>query len=291
MSTDLSKLCADYLRTSYASQTGSKLKASHARELVAAYFGYKSHAALTAEKSYPIDNLEDAGILIPDLPLLKERRAKLKELPDDLPETKALATSISSFLSEERYLGGDVWLYDTLESYVMEVLLIDNDNTVSNALSGVMAETNAEFSDFPYYEDSKVTDTGETLEILVSGSLQGAPLDDKPFCGDTIDMSVRVILYRIAGKRGFQDFEIEAGGEINDDWVDPEMKYGVPNVRPKDQILEMTGGLRFGETPEQFQNRQTEIHALRNRIADGKAKPRDIDRLSKLLGNEDSEEF
>jgi len=52
VNTDLSKLCADFLRASYKSQTLGKLKASHARELVAAFFGYKSHAALLAEKNY-----------------------------------------------------------------------------------------------------------------------------------------------------------------------------------------------------------------------------------------------
>lgn len=61
----------------------------------------------------------------------------------------------------------------------------------------------------------------------MNGSHQGTPLDDKPFCGDTIDMSVRVTLFRGTGKRGFQDFEIQVGGDIKDDWVDPELKYGV----------------------------------------------------------------
>ncbi len=31
----------------------------------------------------------------------------------------------------------------------------------------------------------------------------------------------------------------------------------------------MTGGFLFGETPEQFQNRQTEIHTIRTCIAQG----------------------
>ncbi|HDQ6546386.1 TPA: hypothetical protein QBF42_003944 [Escherichia coli O105:H7] len=37
MSTDLSKLCADFLRQNHVSQSTEKLKASHARELVAAF--------------------------------------------------------------------------------------------------------------------------------------------------------------------------------------------------------------------------------------------------------------
>jgi len=290
MSNDLSKLCADFLRSNYRSNHNAKLKASHARELVAAFFGYKNHAALTLEKKYPLSALEEAAILIPDIPLIEQRRQCLKELPEDIPATNDLASMLAEFLQDEGYFGGNIWLYDTLETYIMEVMLIDNDSRIMDELSGVMAETNTEYDDFPYYEDAKIIEAQDYLEITVSGKLQGTPLDDKPFCGDTIDMVARVYLPRIAGKRGFMDFDIEAGGSVNDDWVDPELKYGIPNVRPKEQFLEMTGGFRFGESTEQFQNRQLEIHTIRNRIADGKAKPRDIDRLSFLLV-EEPEEF
>ncbi len=33
----------------------------------------------------------------------------------------------------------------------------------------------------------------------------------------------------MAGKRGFDDFELVAGGSVNDDWVDPELRYGHPH--------------------------------------------------------------
>ncbi len=233
MNTDLSKLCADFLRASYTYQTSGKLKASHARELVAAFFGYKSHAALIVEKIYPLNNLEDAAIFIPDIPLIEQRRSCLSELPDDVLKPSALAELLSNFLQEEEYFGGDIWLYDSLESYIMEVLLIE-DVTISNALSDMMAETNASFEDFPYYENARIKDTREALEVTVSGKLQGTPLDDKFFCGDTINMGVRVTLPRIAGKRGFLDFEINVGGAVNDDWRDKEMHYEVSNVRPKE---------------------------------------------------------
>ncbi|MEE9358116.1 hypothetical protein [Candidatus Vondammii sp. HM_W22] len=222
MKTDISKLCADFLRTSYASKTGAKLKATHTRELIAAFFGYKSHAALISEKSYPLDNLEEAAILVPDIPLLTRRQARLKELPDDLPQSQELASLISTFLSDKGYFGGNVWIYDTLEAYITEVLLIECDNFISDELSGVMAETNAGFEDSPYYENAKIVDTGDDLEIIASGTLKGTQIGDKMFSGDRIDFGVRVTLPRIAGKRSFLDFEIEAGGAVNDDWRDKE---------------------------------------------------------------------
>ncbi len=376
MSTDLSKLCADYLRTSYTNQTSGKLKASHARELVAAFFGYKSHAALIAEKDYPLDKLDEAHIFIPDIPLIEARRVKLAELPDDLMPSKVLAEQLSSYMTNEGYCGANIWLYDTLEAYIAEVLLVDCQPMIDDQLSGTMAETNAGFFDAPYYETVKIQDNGDELVASAKSQYKGQPLDDKPFCGDTIDMTVRVILPRLAGKRGFWDFELDAGGIVNDDWIDPELKYGspiqsnlaeelgvsdqelelldfevqenssndglvydfiltfhennpreimekiegisdgltirvsanafdeppdpfddwvdpAPNVRPKDQFLAMTGGFRFGESPEQFQGRQREIHAIRNRLADGKANADDIGQLSGLLGTEvdDDEPF
>ncbi|AZZ94720.1 hypothetical protein EUZ85_30015 [Hahella sp. KA22] len=376
MSIDLSKLCADFLRQNHTSRSTEKLKASHARELVAAFFGYKSHAALMAEKGYPLDRLEEAYIFIPDIPLMNDRRAKLGGLPDDLIPSIDIAKLLSGMLSDEGLCGGNIWLYDSLETYIAEVLLPDCQTLIDDQLSGTMAETNAGFFDSPYYDDVQIEDRGDELVAIAKTQYKGEPLDDKPFCGDTIDMVVQVTLPRMAGKRGFYDFELEVGGSVNDDWVDPELRYGkrprsnlaaelgitdddlellewetlenssddglpydyvltfdescpleilekingldddrtirvsvnafdnpypdepdehmhyeVPNIRPKDQWLEMTGGFRFGETPEQFQHRQAEIHALRNRIAQGQATPNDVGRLSHLLGTDQDDEF
>jgi len=228
MSTDLSKLCADFLRQKHASLSPEKLKASHARELVAAFFGYKSHAALMAEKAYPLQRLEEAYIFIPDLPLLEDRRVKLNDLPANLISSMNIAKLLSDFLSNEGLCGGNVWLYDSLESYITDVFLPDSQSLIDDELSGVMAETNAGFFDTPYYDDVKIHDGDDELIITASAQYKGEPLDDKPFCGDTIDMGVQITLPRIAGKRGFYDFELEVGGSINDDWVDPDLKYGKP---------------------------------------------------------------
>lgn len=376
MSIDLSKLCADFLRQNHASQSTEKLKASHARELVAAFFGYKSHAALMAEKTYPLEKLEEAYIFIPDIPLMNDRRAKLGGLPNDLTPSIDIAKLLSGMLSDEGLCGANIWLYDTLETYIAEVFLPDCQSLIDDQLSGTMSETNAGFFDSPYYDDVQIVDRGDELVAIAKTQYKGEPLDDKPFCGDTIDMAVQVTLPRMAGKRGFYDFELEVGGSVNDDWVDPELRYGkrpqsrlaaelgitdddlellewetlenssddglpydyvltfdescppeilekidnldedrtirvgvnafdnphpdepdeamhfeAPNSRPKDQWLEMTGGFHIGESPEQSKNKLTEIHTLRNRIAEGKHTVKDIDRLSHLLGTDQGGEF
>ncbi len=291
MSTDISKYCADHLRASYGAVHKSKLKATHARELVAAFLGYKSHAALIAEKQHPVERLEEARYFVPDVPLIEKRRHSLKELPHDLPSSVDIARELADWIQNGGYFNGDVWLYDSLENYVIEQLLPDCDSLIMDELSGVMAETNAYF-DEAYYESASIKDEAEELVVTVDGKYSGTNHEDKPFCGDQIDMRVTVTLYRIAGRRGFSDFDISAGGEVNDDWVDPELKYGgVLNQRPKEQFIEMTGGFRFVESPEQFEQRQQKILSIREKISKGDATVQDIDELSDLLGTADEEFF
>ena len=92
---NVSKLCSDHLRVTHNTQS-TKLKASHARELVAAYFGFKSHAALLACRFIELQ----ARKVIPDPPLMQSRRERLTGLPDDLASTADLVSQIETFLQE-----------------------------------------------------------------------------------------------------------------------------------------------------------------------------------------------
>ena len=141
-----------------------------------------------AEKAHPLSNLEDAEILVPDIPLLIHRRTCLKDLPAELFPPSEMSSRICTLLSENGYFNGTVWLYEAIETYVTDILLIENDSLLIEKLSGVMAMTNAEFGDFPDYESSEIIDTSDTLVINVSGKLQGTQLNDKLFYGDTIDL-------------------------------------------------------------------------------------------------------
>lgn len=230
MNIDLSKLCADFLRKNHSSQSTEKLKASHARELVAAFFGYQSHAALIAEKAYPLFKLEESYIFIPNIPLMNHRRSKLNELPNDLSRSIDLAKLLSDMLVDEGLSSGDVWLDETLEDYLIDVFLPGCQNLIDDQLSGVMAETNAGFFDEPFYDNVQIEERDDELIAVVRAQYKGEPVADKPFCGDNLDVIVQVTLPRMAGKRGFYDFELEVGGDVNDDWL--EMPYGkVPMSR------------------------------------------------------------
>lgn len=77
-----------------------------------------------------------------------------------------------------------------------------------------------------HYETAELVDNDGHLTIEVEGQLNGQSDDERPFCGDQIDMKVTVELPLIAGRVAFGEPDISATGEINDDWVDPELKYG-----------------------------------------------------------------
>jgi hypothetical protein len=225
MTINVSKECADYLRALYSNQTGHKLKASHAHELVAAFFGYKSRAALLAEQDHPLSDLPKAHILAPDIGLMEARRTQLSGLPADMAQSKDLAISIAGFLQAHGLFSGETWIYDSLAHYVKDVLMPEKGALIDDQLSGVMAETNASFNE-NYYETAELSDDGDQFTIEIEGQVYGNSDEDRPFCGDQIDMKVTVELPLVAGRVAFGQPYISATGEINDDWVDPELKYG-----------------------------------------------------------------
>ena len=107
MHRDTSKLCADSLRTLVNEKYGTKLKAAHAHELVAAYFGYRSKNALLADENYPISALARAELVVtmPD-DFFDKRRMDLQELPSDLPGNSDLYQAIHSTLVTNKLLMG-----------------------------------------------------------------------------------------------------------------------------------------------------------------------------------------
>lgn len=222
MSEVISKYCADSLRT-YTLSKSIKLKPTHAHELVAAFFGYKSRAALLKDKKYPISKMEAAHVLVPDLNLMDERRQDLQEVPSDLPDTRELAEVIISALKTEQHFVGEVWLCDSLDEYITEFLR-DNDPYISDCLSGEMADTNAEFSDYPDYEDPDINHEKDSVLIHVKGEHGGTPLEDKAFSSDTIDFNVSILLMRAAGKVAFFEPELTVSGSTRD-WGDEHYDF------------------------------------------------------------------
>lgn len=210
----IQKECADRLRETYRNLTGSKLKSGHAHELVAAYFGYGTAAALQAEAEYPVDAIEAAAVLIPDLALMDRRREELNQLPADLQPVDDLAREITEYLVNEGYFSGKVWhardLSDEINSYVMEDPML-----IEDALSGEIASTNAYFDEL-YIDEVAVDVTDDAFVATLTGSLNGEQDQDRAFHGDKINFTSIMTMYRIAARIAYQEPDFETGGSVDD---------------------------------------------------------------------------
>lgn len=105
----ITKLCADNLRV-ISNNHGIKLKASHAHELVAAFFGYKSRAALLADTSHPLSKLRKAStIILHPTDSIEERRKNIQDLPPDLPDNYTLGEWVYTPLINEKWIINKIW--------------------------------------------------------------------------------------------------------------------------------------------------------------------------------------
>jgi hypothetical protein len=108
MQVEITKRCADSLRSFSQNKFGIQIKSSHAHELVAAYMGYSSRAAMLADAKCPITNLKQADILVlTPTALIKERRAELKGLPENLPDD--IAEGVYLPLYDEKWILHKIW--------------------------------------------------------------------------------------------------------------------------------------------------------------------------------------
>lgn len=115
---DISKICADFFR---GAESG--LKASHARELVAAFWGYRSHAALLSEDEYPLVQVQAAQLLVPNLQLMELRRARLSGIPESLSASLVLADKMVRFLRENELFSATCWLAPDLPHFLLQSTL------------------------------------------------------------------------------------------------------------------------------------------------------------------------
>lgn len=217
----IAKSCADFLRNSNRNLPSGKLRSGHAHELVAAYFGYKTAAALRSEKHYPLSALDEAYILIPDLATMDTRREKLNGLPLDLPSNDELAEQLSRFLKDMKYFDGEVWLdrdlRDPINGYIQ-----DDPMVIEDELSGEMATTNAYFDEL-YIDEYDYEVTAEGFAATLTGSLNGSPDPDKVYSGHKISFVSQMTMDRVAGRVAFTQPEFDTGGAVDDDYYEDEL--------------------------------------------------------------------
>lgn len=128
----ITKFCADSLRTYIKDNYDIKLKAAHAHELVAAYFGYKSRAALLVDKVAPITDLQKAEIIVMvSDSFVDQRRKQLEGLPSELPSSYKLGESVYTPLFSNNWHAS---LYPPFRSFEkLAKFVIDSDSTLQQA--------------------------------------------------------------------------------------------------------------------------------------------------------------
>jgi len=110
MQHEITKKCADTLRSFALNNYGIQIKSTHAHELVAAYFGYSSRAALLADTKSPITNLRQAEfvVLTPTVQI-KERCKELKGLPENLPHELVEGVYLPLYDENDKWILTKIW--------------------------------------------------------------------------------------------------------------------------------------------------------------------------------------
>ena len=210
----LHKHCADHLRSTYRDLTGNKLGAAHAHELVAAFFGYGTAAALRAESKYPLTAIDEARHLIPDLRRMDQRVRELRNLPVDLPGVDDLASRICDLLVDGGHFSGEVWqdrdLSDHVNAYVQnDPMMVEDD------LAGAIATTNAFFDEL-YIDEYNFKEGDEAFVATLVGSLNGENDPDRVFHGDKVLFTTVMTFGRVAGRVAFTEPELDTVGRVDD---------------------------------------------------------------------------
>tara|TARA_Y100000815_G_scaffold264356_1_gene279910 strand:+ start:2450 stop:3166 length:717 start_codon:yes stop_codon:yes gene_type:complete len=217
----IQKECADRLRETYLDLTGAKLKSGHAHELVAAYFGYGTAAALQADAAYPVDGIAAAAVLIPDLALMDRRRDELNQLPADLQPVDDLAKQITAYLVDEGYFSGKVWHNRDLADEI-NIRVVEDPMIIGDALSGEIASTNAYFDEL-YIDEVAFDFTDDALVATLSGSLNGVHDWDRAFHGNKINFTSEMTMYRVAARMAYQQPDFETNGSVDNSHYEDDL--------------------------------------------------------------------
>ncbi|MCC6597765.1 MAG: hypothetical protein IT559_03135 [Alphaproteobacteria bacterium] len=204
---DITKICADSLRAFTNDNYGIKLKPSHAHELVAAYLGYKSKAALLADTTAPISNLRQALyiVLAPTAPI-DQRREELEELSSKLPDTYILSEGVYAGLISEKWLLRKPWpTYDMLA-----IALADE----------YLREQKMDYIHYkPTGEGVKIEDSHDSVLLTVTRFYQIPTYDGPPTHNTYLTTVIR--LPRVAAHIGYGMPDISSTIEkrkIGEDW-------------------------------------------------------------------------
>lgn len=207
--------CIAYAVRAASNSIPNPIKLSHAQQLVAASFGYKSLAAYQAS-SDESETLDEAKHFVLDTALLNSRAQELK-LPHEFTELELLLqTAINERLPSAQFYSSEM----KLDNYVrnkMDHFVLNHGET-----SGAMAMTNNDGIDEIYlpFDDvviSELPPPGETSVLEFEGHVSMVPDTERPYSGHKVDVEGRVILDRV-GRVCIAEPVFEISAQLNYDW-------------------------------------------------------------------------
>lgn len=187
------------------------------------FFGYKSHAALLADKRNSVEFLDVAAVLVPDSSLVDDRRRCLKELSEQLPPSGRLVDDLVQFIQDDELFTGEVWdCFDIGEYVIEEYLPAHLSPELDLELEDLTKPLNAFFEEISY-DDCQVTETDYGVTMTISGTYSGYWLDDNDDLDDpVIDLEITVYLRRCAGRISFEEPEIDVVGTLKEGDADAD---------------------------------------------------------------------
>ena len=188
MQHEIFKLCADSLRTFSKEKYDIKLKAAHAHELVAAFFGYKSKNAMLADIKYPIGNLDQAEIIVMKSDdFVGQRRKNLQGLSPELPDSYTLGEAVYASLFSDEWWASQYPPFRSFEK--LAKIVVENNDAYQNVFKF--------YRDIPMHHIVEVKDEedGVTLTVLHS---------HRTSTGEMLGVGKTTIkLPRVAGRIGY----------------------------------------------------------------------------------------
>jgi hypothetical protein len=188
MQPKLFKSCADSLRTFSKEKYDIKLKAAHAHELVAAFFGYSSKNTMLADTKYPISNMGQAEIIVmtPDV-FIDQRREDLQELSSELPDSYTLGEAVYAFLFYDEWWASPYPPFRSFEKLAKH--LVENNDAYKNV--------------FKFYRDVPMHHI-VNVEISENGVLLTVLHSHRTSTGEMLgDGKTTINLPRVAGHIGY----------------------------------------------------------------------------------------
>ena len=165
MQSKIFKLCADSLRTFSKEKHNIKLKAAHAHELVAAFFGYSSKNAMLADSKYSIRSLNSAEIIVMTSDeFIDQRRDNLQGLSSELPNNYTLGEVIYGFLFSDEYWSSPYPPFRSFEK--LAKFLVENNDAFQNVFKF--------YRDIPMHHIVDVKDSESELTLTVLHSYRSS---------------------------------------------------------------------------------------------------------------------